>query len=137
VLKLNPETFHPQKMRVYLRSWREVLGSDAINYSKIPSRKGNKVMQVFFFVAHRLDSKHLAPLCAIEISAVYGKSIISFWKWVFGFTTYFNSSCWLLIRKHYETIDKVVFGAFFPLRGRYRYQKTKVDSFLELAMTLF
>jgi hypothetical protein len=132
-----PETF-TAKNAVYL----EVGGGSgiyAINYSKIFHQKGKLKLNAsagFSLLPHRLDSKTTwLPVVPLEISALYGKSNHHL-EMGFGFTTYLTRSL-AFDSKTFETIDKVVFGAFIPLRVGYRYQKPEGGFFFRVGYTPF
>jgi hypothetical protein len=132
-----PEIF-TAKNAVYL----EVGGSSGIyafNYSKIFHQKGKLKLNAsagFSMLPHRLESKTIwLPVVPLEISALYGKSNHHL-EMGFGFTSYLTRSL-AFDTKTFETTDKVVLGAFIPLRVGYRYQKPEGGFFFRVGYTPF
>lgn len=130
------ETFVAKKA-VYL----EVGGSSgryAVNYSKIFHQKGKLKLNAsagFSMWRDQLnDFKTIwLPVIPLEVSALYGKSNHHL-ELGFGVTSYlgrtldFNSET-------LELEDKVVFGAFIPVRIGYRYQKPEGGFFFRVGYT--
>jgi hypothetical protein len=133
-----PRTFTAKKA-VYL----EVGGGSgfyAINYSKIFHQKGMLKLStsVGFSIwpNTNIDSKtSWLPALPLEISALYGKSNHHL-ELGMGFTSYLNTS-FDFDSETFETIKKVVFDAFIPLRVGYRYQKPEGGFFFRVGYTPF
>ncbi|SDD72258.1 hypothetical protein SAMN04488104_105028 [Algoriphagus faecimaris] len=131
-----PGTFTAKK-GVYL----EVGGSSgfyAINYSKIFHQKGklklNASAGFSIWPNRNIDSKtSWLPALPLEISALYGKSNHHL-ELGMGFTSYLNTS-FDFDSETFETINKVVFDAFIPLRVGYRYQKPEGGFFFRFGYT--
>lgn len=131
-----PETFTAKKA-VYL----EVGGSSgiyAVNYSKIFHQKGkfklNASAGFSMWPNEKIDSKTIwLPVIPIEVSAFYGKSNHHL-EMGFGFTSYLDKTT-AIDFETFELSDKVVFGAFIPLRVGYRYQKPEGGFFFRIGYT--
>jgi hypothetical protein len=131
-----PETF-TAKNAIYL----ELGGSSgryAVNYSKIFHQKGKLKLNAsagFSMWRDQLnDFKTIwLPVIPLEVSALYGKSNHHL-EMGFGVTSFlgrtldFNSET-------LELEDKVVFGAFIPVRIGYRYQKPEGGFFFRFGYT--
>ena len=129
------ETF-TAKNAVYL----EVGGSSgryAVNYSKIFHQKGKVKLNAsvgFSMWHHKLNSKTTwLPAIPLEVTAFYGKSNHHL-EMGFGFTSFLGTSL-DLVSGTFEFRDKVVFGAFIPLRVGYRYQKPEGRFFFRVGYT--
>ncbi|REG94539.1 hypothetical protein [Algoriphagus antarcticus] len=130
------ETF-TAKNAVYL----EVGGSSgryAVNYSKIFHQKGklklNASAGFSMWRNEKLDSKtSWLPVIPLEVTALYGKSNHHL-EMGFGFTSFLSTSL-KLVSETFEFRDKVVFGAFIPLRVGYRYQKPEGGFFFRVGYT--
>lgn len=131
-----PETFTAKKA-VYL----EVGGSSgiyAINYSKIFHQKGKLKLNAsagFSMWRNQLnDFKTIwLPVIPLEVTALYGKSNHHL-ELGFGFTSYLSRTL-DINSETFEFSDKVVFGAFIPLRVGYRYQKPEGGFFFRVGYT--
>ncbi len=127
------ETF-TAKNAIYL----EVGGSSgryAINYSKIFHQKGklklNASAGFSMWRNEKLDSRtSWLPVIPLEVTAFYGKSNHHL-EMGFGFTSFLGTSL-DLVSGTFEFRDKVVFGAFIPLRVGYRYQKPEGGFFFRV-----
>lgn len=130
------ETF-TAKNAVYL----EVGGSSgryAVNYSKIFHQKGklklNASAGFSMWRNEKLDSKtSWLPVIPLEVTALYGKSNHHL-EMGFGFTSFLGTSL-ELVSGTFGLRDKVVFGAFIPLRVGYRYQKPEGGFFFRVGYT--
>ena len=130
------ETF-TAKNSIYL----EVGGSSgryAINYSKIFYQKGKLKLNAsagFSMWRNQLnDFKTIwLPIVPLEVSALYGKSNHHL-ELGFGFTSYLGRTL-NINSETFEFSDKVVFGAFIPLRVGYRYQKPEGGFFFRVGYT--
>lgn len=112
-------------------------GPYAINYSRIIHQKEKLKLNVsagFSMLHHRLNSKTTwLPVVPVEISAFYGKSNHHL-ELGFGFTSYLSRTL-DINSETFEFSDKVVFGAFIPLRVGYRYQKPEGGFFFRVGYT--
>lgn len=130
------ETF-TAKNAVYL----EVGGSSgryAVNYSKIFHQKGKLKLSAsagFSMWRNQLnDFKTIwLPVIPLEVTAFYGKSNHHL-ELGFGFTSYLSRTL-DINSETFEFSDKVIFGAFIPLRVGYRYQKPEGGFFFRVGYT--
>jgi hypothetical protein len=130
------ETF-TAKNGVYL----EVGGSSgryAINYSKIFHQKGKLKLNAstgFSMWRDQLNGFNTMwlPVIPLEVSALYGKSNHHL-ELGLGFTSYLGRTL-VFDSDINELGDKVVFGAFIPLRVGYRYQKPEGGFFFRVGYT--
>lgn len=144
ILALPSETFAQKETQVFTAKnalYLEVGGSSgryAVNYSKIFHQKGKLKLNAsagFSMWRDQInDFKTIwLPVIPLEASAFYGKSN-SHLELGFGVTSYlgrtldFNSET-------LELEDKVVFGAYIPLRVGYRYQKPEGGFFFRVGYT--
>lgn len=81
-----------------------------------------------------IDSKRIwLPAIPLEVSAFYGKSNHHL-ELGFGVTSFLNTSS-VFDSETFETIEKVVYDAFIPLRIGYRYQKPEGGFFSRVGYT--
>lgn len=131
-----PQSF-TAKNAVYL----EVGGSSgryAVNYSKIFHQKGKLKLNAsagFSMWRDQLnDFKTIwLPVIPLEVTALYGKSNHHL-ELGFGFTSFLSRTL-DINSETFEFSDKVVFGAFIPLRVGYRYQKPEGGFFFRVGYT--
>lgn len=130
------ETF-TAKNAIYL----EVGGSSgiyAVNYSKIFHQKGklklNASAGFSMWRNEKLDSRtSWLPAIPLEVTAFYGKSNHHL-EMGFGVTSYLGRTL-AIDSETFEFRDKVVFGAFNPLRVGYRYQNPEGGFFFRVGYT--
>jgi len=130
------ETF-TAKNAVYL----ELGGSSgryAVNYSKIFHQKGKLKLNAsagFSMWRNKIkDFKTIwLPVIPLEVTALYGKSNHHL-ELGFGFTSYLSRTL-DINSETFEFSDKVVFGAYIPLRIGYRYQKPEGGFFFRVGYT--
>lgn len=112
-------------------------GRYAFNYGRIIHQKGKLKLNGsagFSMFHHSLNSKTTwLPVVPVEISAFYGKSNHHL-ELGMGVTSYLTRSL-TFDSETFETIDKVVFDAWIPLRIGYRFQKPGGGFFIRVAYT--
>ncbi|MDR7130237.1 hypothetical protein J2X69_002585 [Algoriphagus sp. 4150] len=116
-------------------------GRYAINYSRIIHQKEKLKLNVsagFSMWSDKIDLPPLTktkwlPVVPLEFSAFWGKSNHHL-EMGTGITSYLGRSL-AIDSETFEFSDKVVFGAFIPLRVGYRYQKSEGGFFFRIGYT--
>lgn len=131
-----PETF-TAKNAIYLE-FGGSSGRYAVNYSKIFHQKGKLKLNAsagFSMWRNKMnDFKTIwLPVVPLEFSGLYGRKN-NHLEMGFGFTSYLDRTL-EIDSETFEFSDKVVFGAYIPLRVGYRYQKPEGGFFFRVGYT--